>query len=91
MNQGLDIVIIVHLSFSPFVNYIYREFLNGFSSEQNIKILCGVYRGICEGYAKAFSVGALDNIVLETRASAKIGGMMAQAIEFGGIFYINWY
>nr|MCR5775034.1 hypothetical protein [Lachnospiraceae bacterium] len=78
------------------------------------------YRGICEGYAKAFLAGALDNIVLESRASAKIGamvsylgtlrtdeygsrirmtafhamqekGVMAQAIEVGGIFYINWY
>ena len=83
-------------------------------------MLCGVYRGICEGYAKAFAAGALDNIVLETRSSAKIGGMisylgtlrtdeygsrirmtafhamqekgmMAQAIEVGGVFYINWY
>ncbi len=35
------------------MNQSYREFLNGYSSEQNIKMLCGVYRGICEGYAKA--------------------------------------
>nr|MCR5235026.1 hypothetical protein [Lachnospiraceae bacterium] len=102
------------------LNQNYRDFLKGFSSEQNIKMLCGVYRGICEGYAKAFAVGALDNIVLETRSSAKVGGMisylgtlrtdeygsrihmtafhamqekgvMVQAIEVGGIFYINWY
>ena len=102
------------------LNQNYRDFLKGFSSEQNIKMLCGVYRGICEGYAKAFAAGALDNIVLETRSSAKIGGMisylgtlrtdeygsrirmtafhamqekgiMAQAIEVGGVFYINWY
>lgn len=102
------------------LNHSYRDFLTGFSSEQNIKMLCGVYRGICEGYAKAFAAGALDNIVLESRSSAKIGGMisylgtmrtdeygsrirmtafhamqekgmMAQAIEVGGVFYINWY
>ncbi len=102
------------------LNRNYRGFLEGFSSEQNIKMLCGVYRGICEGYARAFAAGALDNIVLEQRASAKIGGMMsyvgtlrtgeygkrirwtachamqekammAQAIEVGDYFYINWY
>ncbi len=102
------------------LNQCYRDFLKGFSSEQNIKMLCGVYRGICEGYAKAFAAGVLDNIVLETRASTKIGGaisylgtlrtdeygsrirmtafhamqekgMMAQVIEVGGVFYINWY
>lgn len=102
------------------LNQGYRGFLKGFSSEENIKMLCGVYRGICEGYAKAFAAGALDNIVLETRANAKIGGMisylgtlktdeygsrirmtafhamqekgmMAQAVEVGGYFYINWY
>ena len=102
------------------LNREYRDFLRGFSSEENIRKLCGVYRGICEGYAKAFAAGALDNIVLETRSSAKITGMisylgtlktgdygsrirmtafhamqekgmMAQTIEVGGFFYINWY
>jgi hypothetical protein len=102
------------------LNKAYRGFLNGFSSEQSIKMLCGVYRGICEGYAKAFAAGALDNIALEQRSKAKISGsisylgtlktgeygsrirmtafhamqekgMMAQTIEVGGYFYINWY
>ncbi len=102
------------------LNQAYRGFIKGFSSEQNIRMLCGVYRGICEGYAKAFSAGALDNIVLEQRANAKIGGMisylgtlktgeygkrirltafhamqekgmMAQSIEVGDHFYIEWY
>ena len=102
------------------LNKTYRGFLTGFSSEQNIKMLCGVYRGICEGYAKAFAAGALDNIVIEQRAGTKISGMisylgtlktgeygkrirmtafhamqekgiMAQAVEVGGFFYINWY
>ena len=57
------------------INAKYRGFLKGFSSEQNIKTLCGVYRGICEGYDKAFAAGALDNIVLEQRA--KMGGSVA--------------
>ncbi|MCR5022882.1 MAG: hypothetical protein K6A90_00930 [Lachnospiraceae bacterium] len=102
------------------LNQEYRGFLRGFSSEENIRKLCGVYRGICEGYAKAFAAGALDNIVLEIRSSAKITGMisylgtlktgdygsrirmtafhamqekgmMAQAVEVGDFFYINWY
>lgn len=51
------------------LNTKYRAFLKGFSGEDNIKMLCGVYRGICEGYAKAFAAGALDNIILEMRAN----------------------
>jgi hypothetical protein len=54
------------------LNTKYREFLKGFTSEQNIKMLCGVYRGICEGYEKAFAAGALDSIILEQRAN--LGG-----------------
>ena len=50
------------------LNTKFRENLKGFSSEQNIRLMCGVYRGICEGYAKAYAAGALDNIILETRA-----------------------
>ena len=52
------------------LNGMYRSFLKGFSTEQNIRMLCGVYRGICEGYAKAFAAGALDNIVMEQRTNA---------------------
>ncbi|MDO4805184.1 MAG: hypothetical protein Q4A32_10245 [Lachnospiraceae bacterium] len=52
------------------LNGMYRGFLKGFSSEQNIRMLCGVYRGICEGYVKAFAAGALDNIIMEQRAGA---------------------
>lgn len=102
------------------LNQAYREFLKGFTSEQNIRMLCGVYRGICEGYAKAFAGGTLDKIMLEQRAMTKISGaisylgtmktgeygsrirstaahamqekgMMAQVMEVGGYFYINWY
>ncbi len=49
----------------------YREFLAGFASEENIKKLCGVYRGICESNAKAFAAGQLDNIMLEQRSNTK--------------------
>ena len=57
------------------LNQTYRAFLKGFSSEQNIHTLSGVYRGICEGYSKAFSYGALDKITMEQRGkvSASIG------------------
>ena len=52
------------------LNKTYRAFLKGFSSEQNIRMLSGVYRGICEGYAKAFAYGALDKITMERRGEA---------------------
>ena len=52
------------------LNRTYRAFLNGFSSEQNIRTLSGVYRGICEGYSKAFAYGALDKITSENRGKA---------------------
>ena len=50
------------------LNSVYRAFLRGFSSEQNIRMMCGVYRGICEGYAKAFATGALDSVCIEQRS-----------------------
>ena len=52
------------------LNQNYRTFLKGFSSEQNIRMLSGVYRGICEGYAKAFAYGALDKVTADQRAKA---------------------
>ena len=52
------------------LNTAYRAFLKGFSSEQNIKMLSGVYRGICEGYTKACAYGALDKITMEQRGKA---------------------
>ena len=52
------------------LNRSYRAFLKDFSSEQNIRMLSGVYRGICEGYAKAFAYGALDKITSEQRGKA---------------------
>ena len=52
------------------LNTAYRSFLKGFSSEQNIKMLSGVYRGICEGYTKAYAYNALDKITMEQRGKA---------------------
>jgi hypothetical protein len=52
------------------LNAMYRGFLKGFASEQNIRMMCGIYRGICEGYEKAFSSGALDTIIIEQRANS---------------------
>ena len=52
------------------LNQTYRAFLKGFSSEQSIRMLSGVYRGICEGCAKAFAYGALDKITSEQRGKA---------------------
>ncbi len=47
------------------LNKSYRAFLKDFSSEQSIRTMSGVYRGICEGYSKAFAYGALDKITSE--------------------------
>ena len=53
------------------LNGMLRSFLKGYSSDQNIKMLCGVYRGICEGYTKAFNAKALDAVVVQSRAGRK--------------------
>ena len=76
-NSLLHQVVHSHYGFAPeelsqsddeTLNTKYRAYLKGFSEGDNIKMLCGVYRGICEGYAKAFAAGALDNIILEQRS-----------------------
>ena len=54
------------------LNHMYREFLKGFTSEQNIRRMCGVYRGICESYEKAFASGALDTLITEQRAAGNV-------------------
>ena len=71
------------------LNGMYRGFLKGFSSEENIRKLCGVYRGICEGYAKAFAAGALDNIIMEQRSGMNPSVMVSylgtlRTGEYGG-------
>ena len=55
------------------LNVEYRNYLKGFSSEQGIKKVAGVYRSICEGYAKAFRFGALGKITMDQRKNMKAG------------------
>ena len=56
----------------------YRAFLKGFSSEQSIRTVSGVYRGICEGYAKAFEFNALDRVTEDSRNSVDVSlGMVS--------------
>ena len=63
------------------LNQNYRSFMKGFGSEQNIRTLAGVYRGVCEGYSKAFSHGALDKIIMEQRSKAGNGvGIMVSYV-----------
>ena len=68
------------------LNQAYRTFLKGFTSEQNIRMLSGVYRGICEGYTKAFAYGALDKIIMEQRGttSVSIGVSYLGTLRTGG-------
>lgn len=55
------------------LNAEYRNGIKGFSSEQGIKMAAGVYRSVCEGYAKAFRYGALNKITMDQRKNAKSG------------------
>ncbi len=59
------------------LNKAYRAFLKGFASEQNIKNMCGIYRGICEGYKKAYASGALDNVILEQRSKGSLNSAVS--------------
>lgn len=59
------------------LNAMYRAFLQGFTSEQNIRMMCGVYRGICLGYEKAFAAGALDTIIVDQRANVGVSYMIS--------------
>ena len=49
------------------LNIQYREFMKGFASEESIRMLCSVYRGLCEGYTQAFVHGMLNKIVMDQR------------------------
>ena len=48
----------------------FRAYLRQFTSEPSIRMNAGIFRSMCEGYAKAYAFGALDNICLEQRKSA---------------------
>ncbi len=56
------------------LNTRYREHLKKFCSEESIKMISGVYRGICEGYTKAFIYGALDKVIMDQRKNVKGSG-----------------
>lgn len=66
-----------------------REFLKGASSEQNIKMMCGIYRGICEGFTKAYAGGALDGIIIESRSRISNTGFLSYLGTFRGDEYTN--
>ena len=71
------------------MNMEYREFLKGVSSEQNIKMMCGIYRGIYEGFTKAYAGGALDGIIFESRSSISDTGFLSCLGTFRGDEYTN--
>ena len=98
----------------------FRAYLEGFMSEQNIRIMCGIYSGIIQGLIKAQQDGILDQLIADQRKNAGMGimasylgilktgeygkrirmtagyvmqekGIMLQATEIGGTFYLCWY
>ena len=98
----------------------YRTHLKGFMTEQNIRMMCGVYSGIVQGMLKAQQYHMLDKVIMEQRENMGAGiavsylgilrtgeygkrirmtafhamqekGIMLQAAEIGGTFYLCWY
>ncbi len=53
------------------LNTEYRAFMKGLSSEQSVRMLCGIYRGICEAYEKAFATNHLDDVILQNRSGTQ--------------------
>ena len=66
-----------------------REFLKGVSSEQNIKMMCGIYHGICEGFTKAYAAGALDGIIIEQHSGMSNTGFLSYLGTLRGDEYTN--
>ena len=56
------------------LNSRYRAFLDGFRAEGNIRKMCAVSRGICEGNVKAYAGNVLEKITL--RQMEKRGPMI---------------
>ena len=52
------------------LNADFRAYLKEFTSEPSIRMNAGVFRGMCEGYTKAYAYGALDNVCMEQRKNA---------------------
>ena len=71
------------------LNATYRQFLKGFASEQNIKMMCGLYRGICEGYEKAFASGALDDVIIAQRTNSELSVSVSYLGTLRGDEYTN--
>ena len=98
----------------------FRAYLEGFMSEQSIRIMCGIYSGIIQGLMKAQQDGILDQLIADQQKNAGMGimasylgilktgeygkrirmtagyvmqekGIMLQATEIGGTFYLCWY
>ena len=53
------------------LNTQFRAFMKGFVSEENLRTMCGVYHGICDGYTQAFIHGMLNKIILDQRDGAE--------------------
>ena len=52
------------------LNAAFRAYLKEFTSEPSIRMNAGIFRGMCEGYTKAFAYGALDKVCMEQRKNA---------------------
>ena len=52
------------------LNAAFRAYLKEFTSEPSIRMNAGIFRGMCEGYTKAYAYGALDNVCMEQRKNA---------------------
>ena len=51
--------------------------------------MCGLYRGICEGYEKAFASGALDDVILAQRTNSKLSVSVSYLGTLRGDEYTN--
>ena len=52
------------------LNAAFRAYLKEFTSEPSIRMNAGIFRGMCEGFTKAYAYGALDNVCMEQRKNA---------------------
>ncbi|MCI1721895.1 MAG: hypothetical protein LKM35_00500 [Lachnospiraceae bacterium] len=64
-------------------NTAFRTYLKGFASEQNIRMMTGIYAGIIEGYQKAIAADMM-NVVLE-KISKSEANMTVSASYIGTI------
>ncbi len=57
------------------LNAALRAYMKGFLQDDSVRMLMGVFRGINEGYAKAYSANVLDSITMPQREKAGAGVM----------------